>query len=75
MINFGAMVEYYPITSRDESRLHHFGEIFLGYTSLAEGIWKGDILVADVEELEKFWTSETHGRRLNAKDIITPKKG
>ena len=25
VIPFGAMVEYYPISSRDQSRLHQFG--------------------------------------------------
>ena len=38
-----------------------------------EEIWKGDILVADIEELETLDTSEIRARRLNAKEIITPK--
>ena len=59
VIPFGAMVEYYPIPSRDQSRPHQCGKkvlpgIFLGYELIAEGIWKGDILVADIEELEKM---------------------
>ena len=45
------MVEYHPVSVKDLSRLHQFGKkvlpgIFLGYVSYAEGIWKGDILVA-----------------------------
>ena len=28
VIPFGAMVEYHPISSRDQSRLHHFGKLF-----------------------------------------------
>ena len=53
------MVEYHPISVRDQSRLHQFGRkgllgIFLGYDVIAGGIWKGDILTADLEDLEKF---------------------
>ena len=33
---------------------------------------KGDILVADFEELEKMDASEFHARRLNAKEVLTP---
>ena len=36
---------------------------------------KGDILVADIEELEILDASETHARRLNVKGVITPKSG
>ena len=40
------------------------------YVSYAGGIWKGDILVADTEELEKMDALEIHVRRLNAEDIV-----
>ena len=40
-----------------------------------EGIWKGYILVAGIEELEKLDASEIHARRPNAKEIITSSKG
>ena len=33
-------------------------------------IWKGDVLVADLEELETMDASEIHSKRLNAKDVI-----
>ena len=36
-------------------------------------IWKGDFLVADIEELDNLDTSEIRARRLNAKEIIAPK--
>ena len=39
------------------------------------GIWKGDIMVADIEELEEMDVPELHARRLNAKEVLTPKKG
>ena len=38
-------------------------------------IWKGDFLVADIEELENLDASEIRARRLNAKEPITPKNG
>ena len=38
------------------------------------GIWKGDIMVADIEELEKVDASELHARRLNAKEVLTPQR-
>ena len=37
------------------------------------GIWKGDVLVADLEELETMDASEIHPKRLNAKEVIFPK--
>ena len=56
IIPFAAMIEYHPTSLRDQSRLHQFGKevlrgIFLGYALIAGGIWKGDILIADIEEL------------------------
>ena len=79
VISFGSMVEYHPISAKDQSRLHQLGKkvlpgIFLGYALYAEGIWKGDILVADLEELENLDAPEIYTRRLNAKEVITPKK-
>ena len=57
IIPFGSLVEYHPITAKDQSRIHQFGKkvlpgLFLGYALYAGGIWKGDVLVADLEELE-----------------------
>ena len=71
------MVEYHPVSAKDLSRLHQFGpkvlpSIFLGYVLSAVRIWKGDIMVADNEELDKMDASELHARRLNAKEVVTP---
>ena len=48
---FGALVEYHPISAKDQSRLHQFGQkscqVFssvMYYTRGGEGIWKGDIV-------------------------------
>ena len=63
VIPFGAMVEYHPIAAKDLTRLHQFGPkvlpgIFLGYVLSWARIWKGDIMIADIEELEEIDASE-----------------
>ena len=73
------MVEYHlflPKTCRDcisSARKKVLTGIFLGYVLCAGGIWKGAILVADIEELELMDASEIHANRLNAKEVLTPK--
>ena len=57
MFPFGSLVEYHPITAKDQSRIHQFGKkvlpgLFLGYALYAGRIWKGDVLIANLEELE-----------------------
>ena len=74
------MVECHPITAKDQSRIHQFGKkvlpgLFLGYALYAGGIWKGDVLIADLEELETMDASEIYSKRLNAKEVIFPKEG
>ena len=80
IIPFGSLVEYHPITAKDQSRIHQFGKkvlpgLFLGYAPYAGGIWKGDVLIADLEELETMDASEIYSKRLNAKEVIFPKEG
>ena len=80
IIPLGSLVEYHPITAKDQSRIHQFGKkvlpgLFLGYALYAEGMWKGDVLVADPEELETMDASEIYSKRLNAKEVIFPKQG
>ena len=72
IIPFGSLVEYHPTTAKDKSRIHQFGKkvlpgLFLGYALYAEEIRKGDVLVADFEELETMDASEIYSKRLNAK--------
>ena len=71
IIPFGSRVEYHLITAKDQSRIHQFGQkvlpgLFLGYALYAGGIWTGDVLIADLEELETMDASEIYSR-LNAK--------
>ena len=53
-----SLVEYItPNTAKDQSRIHQFGKkvlpgLFLGCALYAGGIWKGGVLIADLEELE-----------------------
>ena len=80
IIPFGSLVEYHPITAKDQSRIHQFGKkvlpgFFLGYALYAGWIWKGDVLIADLEELETMDASEIYSKRLNAKEVIFPKQG
>ena len=79
IIPFGSLVEHHPITAKDQSRIHQFGKIvlpglFLGYALYAGRICKGDVLVADLEELETMDASEIYSKRLNAKEEIFPKE-
>ena len=80
IIPFGSLVEYHPITAKDQSRIHQFGKkvlpgLFLGYALYAGEIWKGDVLVADlVEELDTMDASETYSKRLDAKEVIFPEE-
>ena len=80
VVPFGAMVKYHPMSAEDLSRLHQFGKkvlpgIFPGYGLDAGRIWKGDILVADIGEMEKMDASEIHAERLNAKEVLTSMNG
>ena len=79
IIPFGSLVEYHPITAKDQSRIHQIGKkvlpgLFLGYAMYASGIWKGDVLVADLEELEKMDASEIQSKSLIAKEVIFPEE-
>ena len=80
VIPFGALVEYHPMSAKDLSKLHQFGPkvlpgTFLGYSLNPGGIWNGDSLVADIEELEMMDASAIHAKRLNAKDVLTSQNG
>ena len=57
-----------PTIAKEQSRIHHFGKkvlpgLILGYALYAGGIWKGDVLVADLEELETMDESEIYSQR------------
>ena len=67
IIPFGSLVEYHPFTAKDQSRIHQFGKkispgLFPGYALYAGEIWKGDILIVDIEELETMDASEIYSK-------------
>ena len=75
VIPFGAMVDHHPSSPKDQSRIHQFGKkvppgIFLGYELIAGWIWKGDILVADLEDLETVDASDIYPRRIKANEVL-----
>ena len=79
IIPFGSLFEYYPISAKDLSRIYQFGKkvlpgLFLGYALYAGEIWKDDVLVADLEELETMDASEIYSKRFNAKEVVFPKE-
>ena len=72
IIPFGSLVEYHPITAKDQSRTHQFGKkvlpgLFLGYALYAGWISKCDVLVADLEELETMDASEIYSKKTQCK--------
>ena len=79
-IPFGSLVEYHPITAKDQSRIHQFGKkvlpgLFLGYALYARRIWKGDVPVADLEELETMDASEIYSKKTQCeRGDISPRK-
>ena len=79
IIPFGSLVKYHPITAKDQSRIRQFGKkvlpgLFLGYALYAGRNWKGDVQVADLEELETMDAPEIYSKRLNAEEVIFPKE-
>ena len=67
------MVAYHLISAKDQ--LHHFGKkfllgVFLGYALCAGGNWKGDILIADLEDLEQLDASEVYPRGVSAGGLL-----
>ena len=70
VIPFGATVECHPISAKDISRLPQFGpKVLPVYSSVMyctrERIWKGDTMVADIEELE-----ELHAQKAQCKGSV-----
>ena len=79
IIPFCSLVKYHPITAKDQSRIHQFGKkvlpgIFLGYELIVGGSWKGNILTADLEYLEKLDASDFYPPRINAKEVLISQK-
>ena len=68
VIPSGGKVEYHPIRTKDQARLNQIvqkilSDILMGYAPYAGGSWKGDLLVADVDEAQENDASEVHVKR------------
>ena len=66
---------YRPTSPKDQAKIHQFGTnvlsaVFVSYELIAEGIWKGDTWIADLEELEILDASEIYARRLNVEEVF-----
>ena len=60
---FGALIAYHPISATVQARIHRLGKkvlsgMFIGCELVPGCIWKGDILIADLEDLEKLDASD-----------------
>ena len=62
-----------PPGKRDFSKWTKIWEILPGHALIAVRIWEEDILIAEIEELEKLDASEICPRRLNAKEVLITK--
>ena len=60
--------------SQESINLERKSYLDSGYALYAVGIWKGDIMVADLEALETMDASDIYSERLNAKEVIFPKE-
>ena len=72
LIPFGPMVEYHHISSKDQSRLHQFGN--LDYSLYKHCVREEFGKVTFWSQTLRSWKMWTR-QRLNAKEVITPKKG
>ena len=79
IIPFASWVEYY-LSLRKTSQVSinlerkYFLDCSLDTFCTRGGIWKGDVLIADLEELETMGASEICSKRLNVKAVVFPKE-
>ena len=67
IIPFGSLVEYYPISVKDQSKIHQFGKKLLPGLLLGHALYAG-------RNLETMDASEIYSKRLNAKEVIFHQK-
>ena len=78
---FGSLVEYHPINCEGPVKNPSIWQESITWIVPRirivprMGTWKGDVLVADLEELETMDASEIYSKRLDAKEVIFPKQG
>ena len=80
IIPFGSLVEYYPISAKDQSRIHQFGKnvlpgIFLGYALYAGVNLEGWFYGLQTLRSWRRWTHrKIDAKGLNAKEVIFPEE-
>ena len=80
IIPIGSLVEYYPITAKDQSRIHQFERKFYLECSLDTLCTRGEFgRVTYWSQTLRSWKRWTHRKTtqkwLNAKEVIFPKQG
>ena len=76
---FGAEENFYPISAKEQGRVHQFGAkifpgMFMEYALNAGRSWAGDLLVAHAEDLKTVPPSEIHVKRIKSKEMDIQKK-
>ena len=76
LVHWLSITPFLRKTSQDSTNVVRKSNLDCSLDSLliAGRIWKGDIMVADIEELETMDASEIYSERLNAKEVIFPKE-
>ena len=79
IIPFGSLVEYHPITAKDQSRIHQFGKKVLHGLFLGYALYEGEFgRVTYWLQMLRSWrtmdASKIYSKRLNAKEVIFHKE-
>ena len=79
IIPFCSLVEYYPISAKDQSRIHQFGKkvlpgLFLGYALYAGEFGKVTYWLQTLRSWKRWTHLKSTRKGLNAKEVIFPKE-
>ena len=78
LVHWSSITLFLRMTSQESINVERksLPGLFLGYALYAgrRGVWKGDVLIADLEELETMDASEIYSKRLNAKEVTFHKE-
>ena len=79
IIPFGSLVEYYPISAKDQSRIHQFEKkvlpgLFLGYALYAGKFERVTCWLQTLRSWKRWTHRKSTQKRLSAKEVIFPKE-
>ena len=79
IIPFGSLVEYYPITAKDQSRIHQFGKkvlpgLFLGYALYAGEFGRVTYWLQTLRSWRRWTHRKSTQKDSIAKEVIFPKE-